>query len=105
MNIYEKILNALTPLTQNNFTTHEIKKIVHEKYGTNWSSVIPSDFCYNRINQGIKFDKFLFIRLSRGNYHFVGENYPYNGFVYKKPSGDTIESVAGEWRDGVFTPV
>lgn len=28
-------------------TAAEIKHQINKKYGTNWNSVIPSDYCYN----------------------------------------------------------
>ena len=103
MNSYEQVIDTLTPLPQDTFTAHEIKKLVSEKHGTNQNSIIPSDYCYNRTTHVIKFNKHILIYLSRGNYQFVGENYPYNGPVYQKPQGETVDSVVGEWKDGVFT--
>ena len=60
------------------FTTAQIKYKVHLHFGTNQSSVIPSDYCYNMTNKGKigKLEHFnLFIQLKRGLYKYVGENY------------------------------
>lgn len=32
------------------FKTQEIIDIVKFKYGINYSSILPSDYCYNRMN-------------------------------------------------------
>ena len=105
MNIYEQLIDTFAPMVQDTFTTYEIKKMVHEKHNTNRSSIIPSDYCYNRINFGIEFDKHLFVYLSRGKYQYVGENHPYEGIVYQRPSDDTVDSVAGEWKGGIYKSI
>lgn len=60
------------------YSTAEIKQMVHTKFNTKQSSVIPSDYSYNMINKGKvgSFEKFnIFIQLKRGLYKYVGENY------------------------------
>ena len=104
MTIYEQIVDTLEPLNQDTFTTSEIKKLVYEEHGTNRGSVVPSDYCYNRTNVGVEFNQHLFIYLSRGKYRYVGENHNFEGLVYQRPSGDTVDSVAGEWKNGIYTP-
>ena len=62
------------------FTTAEIKRLVHLKFGRNESSVIPSDYSYNMTNKGKigSLENFnIFIQLERGLYKYVGENYKY----------------------------
>ncbi len=105
MNIYEQLIDTFAPLVQDTFTTNEIKKMVYEKHGSNRSSTYPSDYCYNRTNLGIEFNKHLFIYLSRGKYQYVGENFRYEGLVYQRPSGETVDSVAGEWKDGIYKSI
>jgi hypothetical protein len=73
------------------------------KHGTNPSSIILSDFCYNRINDGIKFDKHIFQYLAPKTYKFLGENYPYSGLIIHKPKGQKIEKILGEWKCGKKT--
>lgn len=83
------------------FTRQEIIDKVVLKHGCNPSSIIPSDYCYNRLNNGIDFGNYLHIfeYLTRSSYKYLGENYPYNGKIYHKPrSGKEI--VVGEWVNG-----
>lgn len=47
--------------------------------GTNRSSVIPSDYCYNIVNAGIKFDRHLFEYNEDSIYKVLGKDYPYVG--------------------------
>lgn len=48
-------------------------------------SVIPSDYCYNRINNGISLSKpTLFEFLGNGEYRCLGISYPYEGVIYHK---------------------
>lgn len=68
------------------------------------SSVIPSDFCYNRTNSGIECpNQPLFVQEGRGQYRFVGLCYPYKGAMFHKPHGQP-ERVVGSWHEGDFTP-
>lgn len=60
------------------FTTFEIKQIVHQKFGRTYGSVIPSDYSYNLHNKGKvgSLENFnIFIQIKRGLYKYVGENY------------------------------
>lgn len=82
-------------------TRQEIVDKVVLKYGCNPSSVIPSDYCYYRLNNGIDFRNYLHIfeYFNRSSYKYLGENYPFNGKIYHKPkSGQEI--VVGEWVNG-----
>ena len=66
-------------------TRAELIYFVHNKYAINESSIIPSDYCYNRINDGITLSKpTLFEYLGRSNYRCLGENHPYTGDIYHK---------------------
>lgn len=68
------------------------------------SSVIPSDFCYNRTNAGINCpNQPMFVQEGRGQYRFVGLCYPYTGVMVHKPNGQP-ERVASSWHEGEFTP-
>ena len=70
-----------------------------EKYKTKQGSIIPSDYCYNRINDGIDPNKkpMLFEYLGKGQYLCLGENYRYNGNVYHK------DEIVGICENGVRT--
>lgn len=99
--IYEQIKDILNGEIGNIVDSSQVKKLLGLKYGTNASSIILSDYCYNRINIGIKFNKHLFEYIDRDSYTYLGENYPYTGLIYAKPFGSEKELVAGEWKNGI----
>lgn len=100
MSIYEQIKSILENQYEKVITGSEIKEILKDKFDTKPSSVLLSDYCYNRYNNGIRFDKHLFEYLDRDIYRYLGENYPYTGLIYHKPSGESSEKVVGEWING-----
>lgn len=102
MTIYQQIIDVCQDKEGKILTTRHIKDTVWMKYKTNRSSVIPSDYCYNRINEGIRFNQHLFVMLNRGEYKFIGEQYPYSGLILFKPKGTSEERVVGEWKHGDY---
>jgi hypothetical protein len=86
------------------FNWGEIIRKVISKHGGNRRSIIPSDYCYNRMNLGIDFENYLHIfeYLGKGLYKYLGENFNYNGKIYHKSKGGT-EEIIGEWENGVMT--
>lgn len=81
-------------------TSQEIYKIILDEYGTKPGSIIPSDYCYNRINNGISLDKpTLFEYIKRGQYKCLGMDYPYNGAIYHKAK-DMPEILVGKCVNG-----
>ncbi|QED49079.1 DUF7225 domain-containing protein [Cytobacillus dafuensis] len=102
MTIYEQIKHILNARIGEAVTAGEVKELLLKEYGTNPSSIILSDYCYNRYNQGIAFTKHLFLYINRSTYKYIGENAPYTGFVYHKPKGEEAERIVGEWTNGVF---
>lgn len=100
MNIYEKIKVVLDGQEDQFFTSAEIKAKMNETYGANPSSIIPSDFCYNRLNKGIAFRKHLFEYVQGNGYLYLGENYPYTGLIYHRPLKSKKDIVVGEWVRG-----
>ncbi len=59
--------------------------MLHNKYEVAVGSIIPSDYCYNRVNDGIALSKpTLFEYVEAGRYRCLGEHYPYNGSIYHK---------------------
>ena len=77
-------------------TSSEIKDFIQNKYNINRDSIIPSDYCYNRVNDGIALSKqTLFEYLDHNSYRCLGENYPYNGDIYHK------EQIVGLCQNGV----
>lgn len=102
MNILGKVKNTFKECAiGREFSRQEIIDRVVEKHGCNPSSIIPSDYCYNRINNGINFEKYLHIfeYIDRSTYRYLGENYPFNGRIYHKPKGGN-EILIGEWSNG-----
>lgn len=81
-------------------TLQQLYRIFKIQYDTNEGSVIPSDYCYNRINNGINLGKpTVFEFLGRGQYRCLGLNYPYNGTIYHKPRSQS-EFAVGKCIDG-----
>ena len=77
-------------------STAELHACIQENYEIASGSIIPSDYCYNRINDGIALSKpTLFEYLERGLYRCLGENYPYNGDIYHK------DQVIGSCKNGI----
>lgn len=98
MTIYNQLKSVL--IIDKTYSLSEIQTILNNKFKTNIRSIIPSDYCYNRLNNGIKFDKHIFIYLERNLYKCVGENYKYTGKVYHKPLKTNLEIEVGEWING-----
>ena len=78
----------------------ELYELLGARFQTNNGSIIPSDYCYNRVNKGIEFYKKprLFNFLGDGMYECLGENYLYTGDVENASDG----TVVGSWENGVF---
>ena len=79
----------------------EIITRVHLHFGRNESSIIPSDYCYNRYNNGINYEKHLhlFEYLGNGKYKYLGIEYPYTGKIYHKQKSG-LEICVGELFEG-----
>ena len=78
----------------------ELYELLGARFQTKNGSIIPSDYCYNRVNKGIDFGKkpHLFRFLGDGEYECLGENYPFTGEVYNANN----ETVVGTWKNGVL---
>lgn len=63
--------------------------------GTNRSSVLPSDYCYNIVNKGIKFEHHLFEYFDKSEYKVLDKDYAFIGPILWK------DRKVGEWKDGV----
>lgn len=103
MTVFEQLKAVLKDRIHDIVTPIEVKDLLANQFGTNPSSIILSDYCYNRYNSGISFNKHLFQYINRGCYKYLGENYPYTGFIFHKPKGQTKEIIVGEWKNGVKT--
>lgn len=83
MTTWEKITSIFDNEIGYEFSRKEIIDLVLEKFPeTNKSSVIPSDYCYNLYNKGIKFDKHIFEHIETGHYKVLGRNVKYSGNIY-----------------------
>lgn len=79
------------------FRPHEIIDMVLQKFpGTNKTSILPADRCYNKINKGIadQFNFHVFEALEDGSYKWLGEHFPFTGPVCWR--GKKV----GEWVNG-----
>ena len=101
MTIYQQIIELLKDRKGEIVTSIEVKNELKNKYGTNPSSILLSDFCYNRYNNGIEFNKFLFRYISRSTYEYLGEKDLFTGLIYHKPFKHKDENIVGEWRNGI----
>lgn len=92
----DKVLNVFKGQIDKIFLREEIiDLVVHAYPGTNRTSVIPSDYCYNKINadpNSFKLHGFEFT--SDQKYKWLGPNNPYSGPIYWK-----TEQV-GKWERG-----
>lgn len=88
MSIIEEIEEFLKPMPigyeflRNWFVT-ELSK----QYNRSDKCYILSDYCYNRKNKGINYDKqpHYFLRIGNGKYKYVGKDYIFTGEVEEKP--------------------
>ena len=101
MTIYQQINELLKDQVGCEIKSSEVKSQLFEKHGTNPSSIMLYDYCYNRINDGTAFDRHIFQYISPGIYRYLGENYPFSGAIIHKPHGQNTEKVVGEWKNGV----
>lgn len=100
MTIYEQILEFLkNKEIGQKVTSTEVKQGLKKRYGTNVKSILLSDYCYNLINDGIRFNIHIFEYCGKNNYKYLGENYPYTGKVIHKPLKQ-VSKVVGEWING-----
>ncbi|AQM66575.1 hypothetical protein Vca1114GL_00052 [Vibrio campbellii] len=105
MNINDKVELVLSQQSKTVFTTKEIKDLCVSNYNINRNSVIPSDYCYNRTNNGTSnINKFL-IYMGFSEYRYVGKSHDYNGLVYHRPKGTSHDQIVGEWSNGHFQEV
>ena len=113
MKIREQMQAVVAELVSENgpgyeISAQELKQLLVSRYGTKEYCVIPPDYCYNRVNKGITFTTTtlprLLVRVDRGMYQCLGENYPFDGPVYTQPKGTKAEIIVGRWENGVFTP-
>ncbi|MER2192241.1 MAG: hypothetical protein ABS951_14870 [Solibacillus sp.] len=99
--IYEQLKEVLAGREGEIVTATDLKEQLYIKYGKNKASILLSDYCYNRYNEGILFKKHLFQYLDRNMYKYLGENALYTGLIFQKKKGEESERIVGEWINGV----
>ncbi len=88
MSILEEIDEFVKSMpTDYEFSTRWFKTKLSQEYNRSMDSYIPSDYCYNRKNNGIDYKKqtHYFLYISRGIYKYVGKNYFYDGIIEHNP--------------------
>lgn len=102
-----QVINAFSNIPYGKeFTRSEILKLVTDLYGN--MEVIPSDYCYNRVNNGIDIEKnlrehkCLFEYISKNRYKYLGVGKTYNGLLYHQPTG-MPECIVGQITNGILT--
>jgi len=103
LSILHQLIEVCRSAPDSLLTASEIKRRVVERFGTNPSSVIPSDHCYNRWNRGIKIRDPLFVRVGTSEYRFIGPGQPFTGLIFGRPRGCDADQIVGEWIDGKAT--
>ncbi|MDF2487311.1 MAG: hypothetical protein K0R46_3479, partial [Herbinix sp.] len=65
------------------------------RYGSKKESIIPSDYCYNRVNldKSTLNNPLLFEMLEGGEYLFLGLDYPYNSAIFHNSSEGVFKQV------------
>lgn len=78
-----------------------IAEVVKE-CGCQPGSVIPTDRCYNRTNNGIQLQNNpIFIYEGPSLFRYVGLNYPFTGPLLHKPKDNSQpERIVGQWVNG-----
>lgn len=81
-------------------TRMEIIKKIEELIGEklNKDSLLPSDYCYNRINKDTKYPLFELLDNNAG-YKILGPNFPYEGKIFHHTKSGEVKEV-GHWIKG-----
>lgn len=86
------------------FKAKDITLGMKKQFGVNPSSIIPSDYCYNRKNKAPYIpERVMFEYIKRGKYRYLGLGYPYTGEIVHKQRGQDQEKVVGSWLNGQIT--
>ena len=93
-------------------TTKEIRQEMEKRYGINPTSVLPADYCYNRVNRGINIKaKPTLFEYNPENkkykhpedieYKCLGRLYPYNGDIYWRKKEEKQDKKVGVCENGI----
>ena len=90
-------------LTEGIMTRHELYNLISPDHALNYDSILPQDYCYNRMNDGIVFIDHIHLLeyLGRNRYRLLGDSYPYTGDIMHKPKR-CPEVVVGKWEQGTL---
>lgn len=94
MGIKEEIEQFLSSIPLNHeFSTRWFKAELSKQFKRSETCYIPSDYCYNRTNKGVKYDRqpHYFLHIGRGKYRYVGKNYQYKGNVEQYPQNKKLQ--------------
>ena len=99
MTIRDKLLAVFSNKTNERLSRQEIIDFVLEKYPeTNATSIIPTDYCYNRINKDkSSFTSRFFEQTEKGMFVYLGVEFPYTGPIFWK------NEEVGKWKNGECT--
>lgn len=87
----EQFLSSM-PLNHE-FSRKWFKTELSKQFNRSEDSYIPSDYCYNRTNKGVKYDRqpHYFLHIGRGKYRYVGKNYLYKGNIEQYPQNKRLQ--------------
>ncbi|WP_051303368.1 HNH endonuclease [Psychromonas aquimarina] len=104
MDMYHKVLSVCREEKITTFTGKRIKDLVQEKFSEKKrNNITCSDYCYNFLNDGISFEKHIFIRTGHSEYEFVGEDHPFTGDIFHVPNNKWSDrKIVGLWKEGKF---
>ena len=92
--IQEEIEQFLSSMPLNHeFSRKWFKTELGRQFNRSEDSYIPSDYCYNRTNKGVKYDRqpHYFLHIGRGKYQYVGKNYQYKGNIEQYPQNKKLQ--------------
>lgn len=100
MTVFDQFVAAFFGTGDRLLTTADIRRTLVDRFCTNPASILPSDYSYNRWNQGISQQQPVFVRVGGGEYRYLGPDQPYTGLVFWRPMSCTADQVVGERVNG-----
>ena len=105
MIIRDKVLSVFQNRVGEEFIREEIIDLVVNDYqSTKRKSVIPTDYCYNKVNKDkSSFILHLFKYLGDAKFRCLGQSCSYSGPIYWKRKGATGKGEeVGKWEQGQY---
>ena len=106
MTTHEKMLDVCNYLIKIHgpeciVTYGEITDVLKTKYGITKGNLLPSDYCYNKVNKGIYASyPYFFEALERGQYRCLGEGYTDKDFDVTHTDKNGKEEIVGKCITG-----